>query len=265
MCSRISDFGFRISDLPPALRREHGVSGGQFKIQNSKFKIAAALGCLLFSVGCAHRGATTPTTQPSAPPPAPTQVDEGWTEKGIASWYGEPYHGRRTASGEIYDMHRMTAAHKTLAFGTKVKVNRRDTGADVVVRINDRGPFIEGRIIDLSFAAARKIGLDVDGVAPVKIKVVGHEAVPAAEPSSSSAEEFEDCFWVQVGAFADRGNAARVEKQLERAGEGAVMLEGLDGLWRVRLGPFDAEGKAEKARERVTNEWPGARVVDCGG
>jgi len=239
------------------------VGGGQFKIQNSKLKIAAALGFLLFSVGCAHRGATTPTTQPSAPPPTP--VEEGWTEKGIASWYGEPYHGRRTASGEIYDMHQMTAAHKTLAFGTKVKVNRRDTGADVVVRINDRGPFIEGRIIDLSFAAARKIGLDVDGVAPVKIRVVGRAAAPAAEPVPSDWKGSDDCFWVQVGAFADRGNAARAEKDLERTGEEAVMLEGLDGLWRVRLGPFDAEGKAEKARHRVTDDWPGAHVVDCGG
>ena len=205
-----------------------------------------------------------------APAPAPTPtpmaapVEEGFTEKGIASWYGEPYHGRRTASGEVYDMHRMTAAHKTLAFGTKVKVNRRDTGADVVVRVNDRGPFIEGRIIDLSFAAAKKIDLDVDGVAPVKIKVVGHVAAPARPPAAVSADT-DDCFWVQVGAFSDRGNAARAEKELERAGEEAVMLEGLDGLWRVRLGPFDTEKKAERARNRVTDDWPSAHVVACGG
>ncbi len=260
-----SEFGIRNSEFPPTHPREHRASGGQFKIQNSKFKIAAALGCLLFSVGCAHRGAPTPTTRRSAPTPAPTQVDEGWTEKGIASWYGEPYHGRRTASGEIYDMYEMTAAHKTLAFGTKVKVNRRDTGADVVVRINDRGPFIEGRIIDLSYAAAKKIALDVDGVAPVKIKVVGRSAVPATETASAASEEAEDCFWVQVGAFSDRANAARAERELERAGEAAVMLEGLDGLWRVRIGPFDTERKAEKARNRVTDDWPGAHLVHCGG
>ena len=239
----------------------------------------------VFSAGCAHRGAkqpivrntapvsTPPTAAPSPthtttkPTPAPAigSVEEDWTEKGIASWYGEPYHGRRTASGEIYDMHQLTAAHKTLAFGTKVKVNRRDTGADVVVRINDRGPFIEGRIIDLSFAAAKKIDLDVDGVAPVKIKVVGHVEAPAARSSSVTAAETDDCFWVQVGAFSDRGNAARAEKELERAGEEAVMLEGLDGLWRVRLGPFDTEKKAERARNRVTDDWPSAHVVTCGG
>jgi len=185
----------------------------------------------------------------------------------MASWYGEPYHGRRTASGEIYDMHEMTAAHKTLPFGTVVKVNRRDTGADVKVRINDRGPFIEGRIIDLSYAAAKEIGLDRDGVAPVKIKVVGMEEglprptsapppVPVGPPG---------CFWVQVGAFSDRGNGARAETELERAGEEAVMLEGADGLWRVRVGPFDKEQAAEKARNRVTDAWPGAHVVPCGG
>jgi rare lipoprotein A len=190
-------------------------------------------------------------------------VEEGWTEKGIASWYGEPYHGRRTASGEIYDMHELTAAHKTLAFGSVVKVSRRDTGADVKVRINDRGPFIEGRIIDLSFAAAKKIDLDVDGVAPVKIKVVGRETAPERRPARS--QEPENCFWVQVGAFGDPSNARRAEAELERNGEEAVVLEGLDDLWRVRVGPFDEEKLAEGARNRITDAWPGANVIPCGG
>ena len=197
------------------------------------------------------------------PRPAPEPVEEGWTEKGIASWYGEPYHGRRTASGEVYDMYELTAAHKTLAFGSVVKVNRRDTGADVKVRINDRGPFIEGRVIDLSFAAAKKIGLDIDGVAPVKIKVVGREATPAR--SRPPGGETADCFWVQVGAFGDAGNARRAESELERSGEEAVVLEDLDELWRVRVGPFDNEKKAERARNRITDAWPGAHVIPCGG
>ena len=114
-------------------------------------------------------------------------------------------------------MHQLTAAHKTLAFGSVVKVSRRDTGADVKVRINDRGPFIEGRIIDLSYAAARKIDLDVDGVAPVKIKVVGHAETPAKKPPSGEGPE--DCFWVQVGAFGESANADRAEAELERSGE----------------------------------------------
>ncbi len=237
----------------------------------------------VFSAGCAHRGAKqptvrhaapgstpptaapspTPTTTEPTPAPAIGPVEEDWTEKGIASWYGEPYHGRRTASGEIYDMHQLTAAHKTLAFGSVVKVKRRDTGADVKVRINDRGPFIEGRIIDLSFAAAKKIDLDVDGVAPVKIKVVGHETTPHRKPAR--VEEPEDCFWVQVGAFGDPDNARGVEAELERNGVEAVVLEGLDEFWRVRVGPFDEEKLAERARNRITDAWPTAHVIPCGG
>ena len=140
----------------------------------------------VLATGCASQKGPRAT----APPPEPTRYEEptpeptpepkaskkpketraegkskkGKTEKGLASWYGEPYHGRRTASGEIYDMHEMTAAHRTLPFGTMVRVERRDTGADVKLRITDRGPFIKGRIIDLSFAGAKKIGLDIDGV-----------------------------------------------------------------------------------------------------
>ena len=154
-----------------------------------------------------------PAPEPTpVPEPAEKPKDEGKkgkAEKGLASWYGEPYHGRRTASGEIYDMHEMTAAHRTLDFGTVVKVERRDTGADVEVRVNDRGPFIRGRIIDLSFAAARKIDLDIDGVAPVKVTVIGLEEPPkkkVAEQESQRAAphpEGGDCLWIQVGAFSE--------------------------------------------------------------
>jgi rare lipoprotein A len=255
---------FELSSTNPLLL---AVGGPELRTQNSKLKTAAALvlGCVLLTLGCAHRGGKQPTVRPAAPPPEVTPVDEGWTEKGIASWYGEPYHGRRTASGEVYDMHRMTAAHKTLPFGTVVKVNRRDTGADVKVRINDRGPFIEGRIIDLSYAAAKVIELDRDGVAPVKIKIVGREEIQPAPPPTTSQGESQGCFWVQVGAFGDPENARRAERELERSGEEAVVLEGVAGLWRVRVGPFDKEKDAEKARNRVTDAWPGAHVVPCGG
>ena len=244
--------------------RVSGKTATEFKIQNSKFKIAAAVLVLTVAavgVGCSHRS----TVRPSAPPPPSATVEEGWTEKGIASWYGDPYHGRQTASGEVYDMHAMTAAHKTLPFGTVVKVERRDTGADVKVRINDRGPFIEGRIIDLSYAAARKVGLDIDGVAPVKIKIVGREDAPVRQPQRQPQQAAADCFWVQVGAFSERDRASRVEKELEEAGETAVILSGLDDLWRVRLGPFDDEIEAERTRNRVTDAWPGAHIVPCGG
>lgn len=191
-------------------------------------------------------------------------VEKGWTERGIASWYGDPYHGRRTASGEVYDMHAFTAAHKSLPFGSVVEVRRRDSGAEVVVRINDRGPFIAGRIIDLSYAAAKRIGLEVDGIAEVAIRVVGREDPPprtAAPPPAT----VETCFWVQVGAFGEVGNARRAQEALAAAGEKAVVLEGLDEFFRVRLGPFTEAAAAERARNRVTDAWPGAHVIACGG
>ncbi len=215
---------------------------------------------------------TPPATEPT-PTPKPTEkpkdtAKKGKTEKGLASWYGEPYHGRRTASGEIYDMHEMTAAHRTLAFGTMVKVERRDTGADVKLRITDRGPFIKGRIIDLSFAGAKKIGLDIDGVAPVKVTIIGWQDSPKrkAKDKDRAAEhpKGEDCLWVQVGAFGSMDNARGAERRLEDAGETAVVIEGPGGLHRVRLGPYDKEKDAIKALERVGRDWPGSKVVPCG-
>ncbi len=94
------------------------------------------------------------------------------SERGIASWYGAPYHGQRSASGEIYDQEKLTAAHPTLPFGTRVRVRRLDRDVSVVVRINDRGPFVQSRIIDLSHAAAARLGMTGDGVAPVTLELV---------------------------------------------------------------------------------------------
>jgi rare lipoprotein A len=249
-------------------------------------RIVAAVVALasVLASGCAHQGprvTTSPTAPPerAAPAPEPTpaarpgekpedEPGKGRTEKGLASWYGEPYHGRRTASGEIYDMHELTAAHRTLAFGTVVEVTRRDTGAEVRVRVNDRGPFVRGRIIDLSYAAARKIDLDRDGVAPVKVRVVGFDDTPRTSPAGPerSAGHPGDggCLWVQVGAFADLSNARRAERRLEAAGEPAVIVEGPGGLHRVRLGPFDVEQAAARALERIRPDWPEAKAVPCG-
>ncbi len=101
-----------------------------------------------------------------------------YDQVGVASWYGEPFHGRRTSSGEIYDMHKFTAAHLTLPFGTLVWVTDFDTGKSVVVRINDCGPFVEGRIIDLSFAAAEKLEMVHKGLARVGLKVLRYPETP---------------------------------------------------------------------------------------
>ena len=223
--------------------------------------LASALGLLLIAGGCAHRQ-TAPVTAAELVPPEP-----GTVERGEASWYGHPYHGRRTASGERYDMHQLTAAHRTLAFDTWVLVTRRDDGRSVEVRINDRGPFISGRMIDLSWAAARRIGLDVDGVAPVSVEVIGHHRPAERLPPIPAAEDElaePTCWWVQVGAFAEEGNARRAAARLESASERAVIVEGPGGLARVRVGPFTAARDAEKALSRIRSDWPEALLVTCG-
>ena len=131
------------------------------------FSLLAILGLTLVIVlpgaGCAR----------SAREPQDARTSRPWTEEGIASWYGKKFHGRQTASGERYDMHELTAAHKSLPFGTRVRVTNLDNGRHVVVRITDRGPFIKGRIIDLSYAAARKVDMVNAGTARVRVEVVG--------------------------------------------------------------------------------------------
>lgn len=109
---------------------------------------------------------------PQKPPSERAAPDSGWDEEGIASWYGKKFHGRQTANGERYDMYDITAAHRTLPFGTVVLVRNMNNGKELKVRINDRGPFIKGRIIDLSYGAARKLDMIRDGIVPVRIRVV---------------------------------------------------------------------------------------------
>ncbi len=232
-----------------------------FAVQLPLVVSLVSLGIVIGALGCASGGPKTVPTEKTKP------RSEGWTEKGDASWYGEPYHGRRTASGEIYDMFEMTAAHRSLPFNTTVRVERRDTGAKVEVRITDRGPFIKGRIIDLSFAAAKVIGLDIDGVAPVKLKVLGTSQKPRSNaperPTPSS--DGDHCTWVQVGAFSSANNAARAVERLKDGGEKALAMEGPDRLERVRVGPFQSGKEAAKALRRLVGEWPSARIVECGG
>ncbi|HYM09714.1 MAG TPA: septal ring lytic transglycosylase RlpA family protein [Bryobacterales bacterium] len=163
----------------------------------------------------------------SAPAPAP-QVFVGATEEGMASWYGHPYHGRPTTSGEIYDMEKLTAAHRTLPFGAHVQVTNLQNGRAVEVRINDRGPFVEDRVIDLSRAAARQIAMLGPGTARVRLRVVALPEAPAP-----------GFFAVQVGAFRNRDNAERLRADLARR-YGVAFIQKYDGpqglFYRVRVG-----------------------------
>jgi len=158
-------------------------------------------------------------------------------EVGIASWYGHPYHGRRTASGEIYNMHDFTAAHRTLPFDTRVKVCNLENGKEVVVRINDRGPFVEGRVIDLSFAAAQ--ALSITGVAQVRLALLG------SAPSKASSGFFS----VQVGAFRNRENAERLKATIGRYFRPVFIQEfdrGDGYFYRVRVGQANSEAAAQQ-------------------
>jgi rare lipoprotein A len=164
-------------------------------------------------------------------------------EEGIASWYGHPYHGRRAASGEIYNMYDMTAAHRTLPFGTQVRVHDLENGRDVTVRVNDRGPFVEGRIIDLSYAAAQAMGMP--GIAMVRLEILGFGST--AEPG---------IFAVQVGAFRDPANAGRLKALIE-ASFGPVVIQSFDrgdGLfYRVRVGHESTKSAADDLAEKLRN------------
>jgi rare lipoprotein A len=169
-----------------------------------------------------------------------------------ASWYGHPYHGRPSSSGEIYDMEKLTAAHRTLPFGTVVEVRNLANGRTVQVRINDRGPFVDGRIIDLSRAAAVAIGMWGAGTAKVRIRVV---ALPG-----TVAEGY---FAVQVGAFRERANADRQRKLMERRYGSArlVLRDGDPPLWRVLVGREPTVEGADALAGRVRNESGPAFVV----
>ena len=162
----------------------------------------------------------------------------GYSERGVASWYGPGFHAERTATGEAYDMYGMTAAHKTLPLPAYVQVTNLRNGRNVVVRVNDRGPFRDGRIIDLSYTAAAKLDILRDGTAFVEVRALtpGAEA-PAAAPVAPASALF-----VQAGAFGSEANASKVLAQLRSQGvdKSFVRQDQLNGqaLFRVRVGPI---------------------------
>lgn len=198
---------------------------------------------------------------------AGVRTDRGgtWRETGLASWYGTDFHGRRTANGERYDMYAMTAAHRTLPFGTRATVTHRRTGRSVRVRINDRGPFVDGRVIDLSYAAARRLGSAAEGVAPVALEADVPAGRLSPPPAPGAASALRGRFSVQVGAFGDRGNALALLDRL--GGEPAarvVAFEDRRGTWwRVRFGLYESDAAArEAAGELASRGYPGFVVAD---
>jgi peptidoglycan lytic transglycosylase len=190
----------------------------------------------------------------------------GFTQEGIASWYGKDFHGKRTSNGETYDMHAMTAAHKTLPLGVFVKVRNKENGEETIVRVNDRGPFVKNRIIDLSYSAAKKLGVDVKGTAPVRIEALGYKASGTGGESYKAPETYDNGnYAVQVGAFKDQQNAKRLSEEMRRLhGYSEVRSAIVNGelFYRVQAGKFSSLHEAEKAEARFSDQgYSGSFVV----
>ena len=168
----------------------------------------------------------------------------GFVERGVASWYGPGFHGNRTANGERYDMHKLTAAHRTLPLGSIAVVRSMSTGRQVTVRINDRGPFARGRVLDLSLAGAHALGMTGAGTDQIELRVVGYQGRTADM----------GVLRVQVGSFSDQQNALNL---LERAkplysGGRVQVIDLPEGKrYRAQIGQFSTEAQAEAASSRL--------------
>lgn len=170
---------------------------------------------------------------------------KGYHERGMASWYGSKFHGRRTSSGELYDMHLATAAHKSLPLPTWVQVTNLDNGRKMVVKVNDRGPFHKGRIIDLSYAAAIKLGVDKTGTARVDVRAI------EVRTSRRSAVKVADGAFLQVGAFSKRKKAEKLAAKMRAAQLKPVSVKKSRGLYKVWIGPYASKAELEVSAKRV--------------
>ena len=249
--------------------------------------VAGCLLLLLFAFACER--VVPPTVPPQAPAgyPRPYRVLGKWyqpiphskdfRQKGIASWYGKKFHGRKTATGETYDMYAVSAAHKTLPLHTHVRVRNLNNNKQIDVRINDRGPFVRGRIIDLSYAAAKAIGIVGPGTAPVEIVALGtvsasqtnkdaggSNALPNA-PAYVPADYYKGNFTIQVGAFKDKNNAERLKQKLAETYKSVHISEFNSGdeiFYRVRVGKSSTLQKAmEYEAYLIENGYKNAIVI----
>lgn len=194
----------------------------------------------------------------------PLQTHEGFTQTGVASWYGKDFDGKNTSNGERYDMHAMTAAHKTLPLGVYVKVRNKDNGREAVVRVNDRGPFVKGRIIDLSYAAAKSLGIDLVGTGPVRIEALGYRQ--DGKGGYKKPETYDTGnYTVQIGSFKEYANAQRLTDEMKNLfGFSDVHMTNVNGeiFYRVYAGKYNSLKAAETAEKNFSEHgYPGSFVV----
>jgi rare lipoprotein A len=260
--------------------------------------IATACLCGYVLAGCSVAGRRpSPPAEVIPPPPPPANVDttpdaiprreprsahgnppfykvlgkryvvlataDGYLERGVASWYGPTFHGESTSSGEKYDMYGMTAAHKTLPLPTYARVTNLKNGRSIVVRINDRGPFVSNRLIDLSYSAAAKLDMLKEGTTLVEVKAL---TVQEPDELTRSAEIPPPSLYVQAGAFSDQDNARRVLDRLHTGGlSSAFILAPPDGkapLYRVRLGPISSVPEFDQLAAKLKAlGFPDARLA----
>ncbi|MGE4505821.1 MAG: septal ring lytic transglycosylase RlpA family protein [Desulfovibrionaceae bacterium] len=217
----------------------------------------------------------------------PMKSAHGYSENGVASWYGSENHGMQTASGSIYNMYAMSAAHKTLPLGTVVRVTNLENRQSLDVLVNDRGPFISGRLIDLSYGAARRLGFADQGLTRVNVTAVGTSGAlvaeaprttttaPASTTKTASATASKTstpttmaragAYYVQVGAFSLRANAEQVHSDLRRSGvSGAAMetrLRSSGTLYVVKAGPYATKDKAARALDELRRYYPSSFIA----
>ena len=209
--------------------------------------------------------ATVPTTpDPADKPPTqrsyevfgqryhPIDCADGFQETGIASWYGHPFHGRPTSSGETYDMHAMTAAHRVLPMGTFLLVRNLENDREIIVRINDRGPFARNRILDLSYRSAKEIDMIRDGTTKVEIRSIDPNTPDIAKRvEAAHPDYFTGDFTVQVGAYSDKSRAEAEAEKLRNAGKDSYISSTYvngQSFHRVRVGRFASMADAEQLK-----------------
>ncbi len=241
-------------EIRPLMRRQHSIHRSALAAGAC---CAAAL--LLFSAAC--RKKVHVASAPNAPAPTRSRTPGkttlamplGYAEEGVASWYGVPFHGRPAADGEIYDMEKLVAAHRLMPFNTWIKVTNLANGKAVNVRVIDRGPFVEGRILDLSKAAARQIDLLGPGTGRVRIEVI---SAPPDVPAN-------DFYAVQVGAFSQLANAQRLrDHYAERFGNAQLAVkQGATPLWRVLVGKEPSIQSAQELAKVIGAEDKNIFVV----